>query len=77
VLLGALPFTGLGPEACLTIATALAVAAIVLAERRQGRREAEGRRPRRRRAMGALAAAGLTLAAVAVLAYAIFVIRAA
>ena len=79
-LLALLPFTGMGVGACLAVATALAIAAVVGAERLRARGPRE-RAPRRgrgpRRSMSPLAAAGLTLAAVAVLVYVIFVIRAA
>ena len=80
VLLAALPATGLGVVACLALATGLAIAAVVVAERLRGREPraggaAAGARPRR--AMSPLAAAALTLGAVAVLVYVILVIRAA
>ena len=84
VLLGVLPYaTGLGPLACLSLATLLAAAAVVLVERRRGRREARaearpaGGPPPARRPMGPLTAAGLTLGAVALLIYVVFVIRSA
>jgi hypothetical protein len=78
VLLALLPFTGLGVGACLAVATALAIGAVILAERLRARgprrRPVRGRRPRRQ--MSPLAAVGITLAAVAVLVYVIFVIQA-
>jgi hypothetical protein len=80
VLLGALPFTGLGVGACLALATGLAIAAVVAAERLRSRgdRPAADRGPARpRRAVSPLAAVGLTLAVVAVLVYVVLVIRAA
>jgi len=79
VLLALLPFTGLGVGACLALATALAIGAVIGAERLRGRgsRQRGPRGAGQRRAMSPLAAAGLTLAAVAVLVYVVFVIRAA
>ena len=80
VLLGVLPFaTGLGPLACLSFATLLAVAAVVLVERRRARREARPAGDPRpaRRPMSALTGAGLTLGAVALLVYVVFVLRSA
>jgi len=80
VLLGALPFTGLGVGACLALATGLAIAAVIGAERLRSRerRPAGGRRPARSwRSMSPLGAAALTVAAIAVLVYVVFVIRAA
>ena len=82
-LLWLLPLTGLGVMPCFTLATLLAVAAVVLAERYRRRRAgapapegpAGGARPRR--PMSPLAAAGLTLAGVALLIYVVFVIRSA
>ena len=83
LLLGLLPFTGLGVGACLLGATVVAVAAVVLVERLRGRRAAGdagraagGRRVARGR-MSPLAAAGLTLGVVLVIVYVIFVVRAA
>ncbi len=80
VLLGVLPYlTGMGPLACLSLATLVAVAAVVLVERRRSRREARpaGAPAAARRPMGALTAAGLTLGVVVVLAYVVFVLRSA
>lgn len=80
VLLAALPATGLGVGACLALATLGAVVAIVLAGRMRGgraRTEGDADAPRPRRAIGPLAAVALTLGAVALLAYVVFVIRAA
>ena len=76
VLLALLPFTGLGVVACLALATGLAIVVVVVAERlrRDGRGGQVPRRDRPRRAMSPLAAAGLTLLAVAIVAYVIFVI---
>jgi hypothetical protein len=78
LLLALLPFTGLGVMACLLGATAVAVAAVVAAERVHARRatprRAGARGPRRR--MSPLAAAGITLAAVLVVVYVIFVLSA-
>ena len=82
VFLAVLPFTGLGVMPCLLGASVLAVGAVVWAERRRARRIG-GVAPERPaaaaagRPMSALAAAGLTLGAVAVLAYIVLVIRAA
>ncbi len=79
-----LPLTGLGVLACLSLAVALAVAAIVVTERRRTRRlarqaAAPGDAPARaeRGPMSAPAAVGLTLLVVAVLAYVVLVVRAA
>jgi len=80
VLLGVLPYvTGMGPLGCLSLATLLAAVAVVLVERRRSRRRARpaGAPPAARRPMSALTAAGLTLGAVALLAYVVFVLRAA
>jgi cobalamin synthase len=82
VLLALLPFSGLGPLPCLTIATLGAVVTIVLAERRRTRRiagAAAGDELRRgeRAPMSAATAAALTLGAVVLLVYVVFVIRAA
>jgi len=80
VLLGVLPpATGLGPLACLSLATLLAATAVVVVERRRARRAARpaGGPPAPRRPMGALTAASLTLGAVALLIYVIFVLRSA
>ena len=79
VLLAALPFTGLGVLACLTLATALAIAVVIVAERMRGRGPRAAGEPRaggRFRSMSPLAAAGLTLGVVALLVYVVFVIRA-
>jgi hypothetical protein len=78
VLLALLPFTGLGIGACLALATGLAIAAVVAVERLRGRERAPAPAARRggpRRSMSPLAAAGLTLLTVAIVAYVIFVIR--
>ncbi len=79
VLLALLPATGLGVGACLALATALGIAAVIVAERlRAGGRRAGGpARPEWRRPMSPLAAVALTLGVVAVIVYVIFVIRAA
>jgi hypothetical protein len=81
VLLGVLPFSGLGPVPCLTLATLLAGAVVVVVERRRSRRgeraEAGPGSARARRPMSALTAALLTLGGVALLAYVVFVILAA
>lgn len=80
VLLALLPFTGLGVGACLALATGLAIAAALGAERLRGRDRPPtpaSPRGRPRRAMSPLAAAGLTLLGVAILVYVIFVIRSA
>lgn len=84
VLLAVLPATGLGPLPCLSLATLLAAGAVVLAERRRSRRlraerDAPGEPLRRgeRGPMAASTAVGLTLGAVALLVYVLFVIRAA
>ncbi|MGD9570457.1 MAG: hypothetical protein AB7V62_01055 [Thermoleophilia bacterium] len=87
LLLFLLPFTGMGPLPCLTLATFLTAGLVVWAERRRGRRlreaaagddgaEAGGPRPARG-PMSAGTAVALTLGAVALLVYVIFVIRAA
>jgi hypothetical protein len=79
VLLGVLPFaTGLGPLACLSLATLVAVAAVVVVERRRARRRAapSGEAARERRPMSAPAAVALTLGVVVLLVYILFVIRA-
>jgi hypothetical protein len=77
LLLALLPFTGLGAGACLALATGLAIAAVVVAERLRPRegRDGPAARARPRRAMSPLAAVGLTLLAVAIIAYVVFVIR--
>jgi hypothetical protein len=75
-----LPFTGLGVVACLTLATALAVGAVLGAERlrpRGGRPADEPRAPRPRRSMSPLAAVALTLGGVVVLIYVVWVISTA
>jgi len=79
LLLALLPFTGMGVTGCLLVATVLAVAAIVVAERLRGRPQAgPAGAPRSRRGpLSPLAAAGLTLAAVLLVVYVIFVVRAA
>ena len=80
VLLGVLPYvTGLGPLACLSMATILAAAAVVVVERRRARREARpaGGPPAARGPMSPLTAAALTLGAVVLLIYVVFVIRSA
>jgi hypothetical protein len=80
VLLAVLPFaTGLGPLACLSLATLVAAAAVVAVERRRSRKAAQpaGGPPAPRRPMSALSAAGLTLGAVALVVYVIFVLRSA
>ena len=82
VLLAVLPFaTGLGPLACLSLATLLAGALVIVVERRRSRRagrsqEADGA-PRVRRPMSAGTAVLLTLGGVALLVYIVFVIQAA
>lgn len=78
--LALLPFTGLGPLACLSLAVLLAVGAVVVVERRRARRGAAGTGPAGRASRGPMSpatAAALTLGAVALLAYVVFVIRAA
>jgi hypothetical protein len=78
VLLAVLPFTGLGVGACLALATGIAIAAVIAAERLRGRdrsRAPAGRARGPRRAMSPLAAAGLTLLAVAIIVYVVFVLR--
>jgi hypothetical protein len=80
LLLWLLPLTGLGVLPCFVAASALAAIVVVLAERRHRRRQSGPSPtgpPRPRRAMSPLTAAGLTLGAVALLAYVLFVIRAA
>ena len=80
VLLALLPLTGLGPLPCLSLATLLAGALVVVVERRRSRRERAEASPgagRPRRPMSALTAALLTLGGVALLVYVVFVIRAA
>ena len=81
VLLALLPLTGMGPLPCLSLATLLAGALVVVVERRRSRRgeraEASPGAVRPRRPMGALTAALLTLGGVALLVYVVFVIRAA
>jgi hypothetical protein len=78
VLLAVLPFTGLGVGACLALATGIAIAAAIGAERLRGRDRSAApaeRPPGPRRALSPLAAAGLTLLAVAIIAYVVFVLR--
>jgi hypothetical protein len=80
LLLWLLPLTGLGVMPCFFGASLLAAIAVVVAERRHRRRHsrpAASGAPRTRRPMSPLMAAGLTLAGVALLAYVLFVIRAA
>jgi hypothetical protein len=80
LLLAVLPRVGLGVGASFLSASAVAVAAVVLVLRRGAARRGRpaSRRPRGARSpMTPLAAAGLTLAAVAVLVYVILVLRAA
>jgi hypothetical protein len=80
VLLGVLPYvTGMGPLGCLSLATLVAVVVVVLVERRRSRREARppAGPPPTRKPMSALTAAGLTLGAVALVVYVVFVLRAA
>jgi hypothetical protein len=75
-----LPFaTGLGPLACLSLATLLAAAVVVLVERRRARSGARpaGGAPPTRRPMSALTGAGIALGVVALLVYVVFVLRAA
>ncbi len=77
VLLLLLPLTGMGPLACMSGATLLTAGAVVWADRRSRRRGPEaddGPPDGARTPMSPLAAAGLTLAGVALLAYVIFVI---
>ena len=81
LLLWVLPLTGLGVLPCFLGASVLAAIVVVLAERRHRRRhaaaaQAEPGPAKPRRPMSPLAAAGLTLAGVALLAYILFVIRA-
>jgi hypothetical protein len=80
VLLAVLPFTGLGVGPCLALATGLAIAAVIAADRLRGRDRppaapARGAGPRR--SLSPLAAAALTLLAVAIIAYVVFVISSA
>jgi hypothetical protein len=80
LLLWLLPLTGLGVLPCFFGASLLATIAVVVAERRHRRRQARPAgpaEPRPRRPMSALTAAALTLGGVALLAYVLFVIRAA
>lgn len=84
MLLAALPFTGLGVIACLSLAVVLSCTAVVLAERRRTRRTAgaaagssEGLTRGERAPMSAVTGAGIALGAVVVLVYVVFVIRAA
>ena len=80
-LLFLLPFTGLGVLACLLGASGLTTGVVIWAERRHTRRDgAEATSAStvpHRRPLGPLAAAGLTLGAVVLVAYILFVIRAA
>ncbi len=79
VLLGVLPYvTGLGALGCLSLATLGAAVVVVVVERRRSRREARPADgpPPTRRPMGPLTAAGLTLGAVVLLIYVVFVLRA-
>jgi len=79
VLLGVLPYvTGLGALGCLSLATLGAAVLVVVVERRRSRREARPADgpPPTRRPMGPLTAAGLTLGAVVLLIYVVFVLRA-
>ncbi len=79
LLLWLLPLTGLGVLPCFFGATLLAAIVVVVAERRHRRRHGRApgpAEPRRRRPMSPLAAAALTLGAVALLAYVLFVISA-
>jgi hypothetical protein len=80
VLLAVLPFaTGLGPLACLSLATLLAAVLVVLVERRRSRTETrpDGGPAPVRRPMSALTGAGVALGVVALLVYVIFVLRSA
>ena len=84
VLLLLFPLTGLGVLPCFFGATLVTIAIVILAERRHRRRHAEAaadgddRAPARpRKPMSALTAVALTLGGVALLAYVLFVIRAA
>jgi hypothetical protein len=75
-----LPFaTGLGPLACLSLATLLAAVLVVLVERRRSRTETrpDGGPGPARRPMSALTGAGVALGVVALLVYVIFVLRSA
>lgn len=79
VLLGVLPYaTGLGPLACLSLATLLAAGVVVLVERRRSRREARTAAgpPVARKPMSALTGAGIALGVVVLLIYVVFVLRA-
>lgn len=82
LLLALFPLTGLGVLPCLFGATLVTGVVVVLADRRRARREAGAPAPGSgaapaRRPMGALGGAGVALAVVAVLAYVLFVVRAA
>jgi uncharacterized iron-regulated membrane protein len=80
LLLFLFPFTGLGPELCLTGATLVTAAVVVWSERRRRRTSGdEGpQEPEAPRApMGALGGAAIAVGAVVLLVYVIFVIRAA
>ena len=85
VLLLLFPLTGLGVLPCLLGATIVTIAVVVLAERRHRRRHADADAgggdartvARTRKPMSALTAVALTLGGVALLAYVLFVIRAA
>jgi uncharacterized iron-regulated membrane protein len=79
VLLFLFPFTGLGAIACMTGATFVTAGVVIWADRRRERRAAEdadgpAARPAERRPMTPLAAAGLTLGSVVLLAYVIFIV---
>jgi hypothetical protein len=82
VLLVVVPATGLGSIGSLALSTLLAAAAVVLAERRWGRRSDAGgdtsqagpRRVRDKGPMSPLRAVFLTLAAVVAVIYVIFII---
>jgi uncharacterized iron-regulated membrane protein len=82
VLLFLLPFTGMGALACMTIATFLSFGVVAWADRRHERRgRAGGESPAGapaahapKRPMSPLAAAGLTLGGVVVLAYVLFIV---
>jgi len=82
VLLLLLPLSGMGALPCLVGATLIAAGIVIWAERRRARRrdaeadEARGGTPEPRQ-MSPLAAVGLTLGAVVLLAYIVLVIRAA
>jgi ABC-type Fe3+-siderophore transport system permease subunit len=80
LLLLLFPLTGLGVMPCFFGATIVTIAVVILAERRHRRRHADpasGPVGRTHRPMSALTAVALTLGGVAVLAYVLFVIRAA